>query len=301
MRLIPIFDTSAIIRLSKRNASELASLISMVPQHGWPLSFVTVLELFNGLSKGGVQHFDKSMEPVNVAWRLSRGRVLCQSIPFVQKELFRIVASRAPQASVDNLERCLAKLQLPSAKIEFAAGKFTVLPKIERLVATTHKGHTEVLEHFVDEKMPHWRSQRKQSGSPMPPSERDRLKRTLPVGKWKLDLAGDYVAGSFNGSRPPQFVRLFSERCDAYLTFAVSVLRDSFMTRYRFEDNANDFHDGMQLLYLSRSHYCLVTEDARLIGRVKKSSQSERIVTIAQFLSGAKQKLHQVDKRTQIE
>lgn len=77
-----------------------------------------------------------------------------------------------------------------------------------------------------------------------------------------------------------------NSRCDAYLSMTVSVLRDAIMTNYRFEENWNDFNDGMQLLYLSRPCQCIVTEDARLIQRVSKSSQVDRILTIDQFVSG---------------
>jgi hypothetical protein len=255
---------------------------SSVPQRGWPLTFVTVLELFNGLSRGGTEVFDDSLLSVNLASRLSRRRVLLQSIPFVQKELFNIT-DRRHQVSTENLTRYLGMLQQPNAKNDFAAGRFTFLRKIEKLITTMKQGYKDSIEGFLDEKMPDWRSERQKSGSPLPKAEREKLKHTLPVDKWKRDLATHFVAESFNGRTPDEPIRLVCDRCDAYLTFTVSVLRDSFMTGYRFEDNSNDFHDGMQLLYLSRPWFCLVTEDTRLIGRTKKSTQGDRILTIDQF------------------
>src|SRR5258707_272046 len=96
VRLIPIFDTSAIINLSTRDRADPASnhIRSLIPRHGWPLSFVTVVELFNGLSRGGAEHFDESLKPVILASCLSRRRVLLQSIPFMEKELFAKVVDR---------------------------------------------------------------------------------------------------------------------------------------------------------------------------------------------------------------
>jgi hypothetical protein len=291
VRLTTIFDTSAILTLSKRDSSDpaLNRLISSAPQHGWPLSFITVVELLNGLSRGSVDQFDESLKPVRFAARLSRRSVLWQSIPFVQKELFNIV-DRRHQVSTENLKRYLGKLQQPNAKDEFTAGKFTFLPKIEALVNAMRRGYKDFMGGFLDEKMPNWRTEREKSGSPLPKKEREKLKCTLPVEKWKRDVAMHFVAESFNGRAPDAHVRLVSDRCDAYLTFTVSVLRDAFMTGYRFEDNANDFHDEMQLLYLARPWFCLVTEDTRWIGRTRKSSQSDRIVTIDQFVSRAKLK-----------
>jgi hypothetical protein len=289
VRLISIFDTSAIINLSNRDSADpvLNRLRSLVPQRGWPLTFVTVLELFNGLSRGGAEHFDESLKPVSLAARLSRRRVLLQSIPFVQKELFNVF-DRRHQVSTENLTRYLGTLQQPNAKNDFVAGRFTFLQKIEMLITTMRQGYKDFMEGFLDEKMPDWRSERQKSGSPLPEAEREKLKHSLPVDKWKRDLATHFVAESFNGRTPDEPIRLMCDRCDAYLTFTVSVLRDSFMTGYRFEDNSNDFHDGMQLLYLSRPWFCLVTEDTRMIGRTKKSTQSNRILTIDQFVSGAK-------------
>jgi hypothetical protein len=291
VRLIPIFDTSAIINLSERDSADpgLNRLKSLVPQRGWPLSFVTVIELLNGLSRGGPEHFDESLKPVNLASYFSRRRVLWQSIPFVQKELFAII-DRRHQVSAENLKRYLGKLQQPNAKDDFAAGKFTFLPKIQKLVTTMRQEYTAFMEGFLDEKLPNWRSERQTSGSPLPKKGREELKRTLPEDKWKRDFALHFVAESFNGHTPEESVRLVSDRCDAYLTLAVRVLRDSFMTGYRFEDNTNDFYDEMQLLYLTRPWFSLVTEDTRLIGRSKKSSQSNRILTIDQFVSESKRK-----------
>ena len=222
--LIPIFDTSAIINLSKRDSADPASnrLRSTVPQRGWPLSFVTVLELFNGLSRGGAEHFDESLKPVNLASRLSRRRVLLQSIPFIQKELFNVI-DRRHQVSTENLTRYLGMLQQPNAKNDFVAGRFMFLQKIEKIITTMRQGYKDFMEGFLDEKMPDWRSERQKSGSPLPKTEREKLKHTLPGDKWKRDLATHYVAESFNGSTPDEFIRLVCDRCDAYLTFTVSV------------------------------------------------------------------------------
>ena len=69
------------------------------------------------------------------------------------------------------------------------------------------------------------------------------------------------------------------------LNFSYYVFRDLIMRGYRFERNSNDFHDGMQTLYLSCERNCLVTEDQGLIRRVQKSSQSARVIRIGQLIA----------------
>jgi hypothetical protein len=279
---MPIFDTSAIINLSKRDPSDAVwpRLKRCIPTRGCHLSFVTVLELFNGLSKGGAERFDNSLKAVNLASRLSRRRVLMQSIPFMQRELFQI-EDPGHERSKANLGRYLGMAGQPNFKKEFMAGRVTFLERIETLITMMRLGHTSYLEQFLDGNYPDWRSERQRSGSPLPESERERLKHTAPVDKWKRDLASRFT----KDTTTLDAINIVSDRCDAYLTFSVSVLRDTLMTSYRFEENSNDFHDGMQLLYLSRPRNCLVTEDDRLIHRVKKSSQIARILTIDEFIS----------------
>ena len=75
--------------------------------------------------------------------------------------------------------------------------------------------------------------------------------------------------------------------CDAYFTFTVKILRDSLISNYSFEENSNDFHDGIQLVYLCPPSFCVVTDDKRLIGRTMNSSQSHRVLTTDEFLLGS--------------
>lgn len=286
MQLIPIFDTSAIINLAKRDAADAMwpRFRSRLPARGCPLSFVTVLELLDGLSKGGAKHFDESLKAVNLASQLSRRRVLLLSVPFFCKELFG-VKNPGAERSKENVKRFLARAQRPTFKNEFAAGKTDFLDKIEPLIIATRRGYTNYFEKFLDTKFPDfdWRAARKKSGYPLPEAEKEKLKRA-DFEAWKRDFASRMVP-LLETPATPHAVNLVSDRCDAYLTHSVSVIRDTLISGYRFEENPNDFHDGMQLLYLSRKLYCLVTHDAGLIRRVDKSSQRERVLSIDEFVS----------------
>jgi hypothetical protein len=285
VKLIPIFDTSAIVDLAKRDASDSIwrGLKRCVPARGCQLSFVTVLELFHGLSKGGAERLDDSLRAVNLASRLSRRKVLQLPIPFMLRELFQI-KDQGAERSKENLKRYLRMAGQPNFKNEFMGDRLTFLDKIEVLMADTARGHTHYLDQFLDGKNPGWRLERQKSGSPLPEGAREKLKQTTPLGVWKRDLASR-VVGVAMGSPTLKAVDRVCEHCDAYLTFSVSVLRDVLITNYRFEENPNDFHDGMQLLYLSRSLNCLVTQDGGLIHRVRRSSQTARILTLDEFVS----------------
>lgn len=259
----------------------------LLPKRGCPLSQVTLLELFHGLRRGGTEHLDDALKAVNLASRLSRRKILLLPIPFMQRELFQINKPGAAR-SVANLNRLLERAIKPNFKSEFVGGSVKVahLESIERLFTWSKKGYRKFIEQFLDGVHPDWRSERDNSGSPLPKEERERLKRTAPIDEWKRDFAIRSLVTS--GIDPTSAaINAVSDRCDAYVTFMVSVLRDAMITSYRFEENSNDFNDGMQLLYLCRLSFCLVTDDERSIARTKKSTQSNRILTIDQFVSNS--------------
>jgi len=283
---IPIFDTSAIINLAQRDASDeiWPRLRKRLPARGCPLSFVTVLELLDGLSRGGAEHFDESIKALNLASQLSRRRVLLLSIPFVHRELFG-VKSPGAERSKENVKRFLATAQRPTFKNDFLVGKTAFLDKIQPLIVMTRRGYIKMFEDFLDAKFPDfdWRSERKKAGHPLPETDKENLKRQ-DFGEWKRDYARRMVA-QIETRAVLDPANVISDRCDGYLTHSVSVIRDTLISGYRFEENPNDFHDGMQLLYLAREAYCLVTDDASLIRRVNKSTQRERILSVNEFVT----------------
>lgn len=245
-----------------------------------------MLELLDGLIRGGTEHFDESMKAVNLASRLSRRRVLLLPVPFVHRELFG-VKSPGAERSKENVKRFLGTAQRPTFKNEFMAGKTAFLDKIEPLATTTKRGYTNYFEEFLDGKFPNcdWRSAREKLGYPLPEADKEKLKRA-DFEAWKRDFASRMVPPLLpTPTAAIAAVNLVADRCDAYVTHSVSVIRDALVSGYHFEDNSNDFHDGMQLLYLSRKLYCLVADDAGLIRRVNKSSQRGRIFSIDEFVS----------------
>jgi hypothetical protein len=281
MQLIPVFDTSAIINLARLDDSDSVwrRVKHRLPARGCSLSFVTVIELFHGLSKSS--DFDDSLKALKLAARLSRGKVLLQSIPFMHRELFGF-RTAAHERGKEDLRRYLRIAQQPTFQTQCLSGAVTFLNKIEKLVAYTKNGNTSYIEQFLDSRSPDWRSTRQKSGSPLEDSVKEKVK-SISLDAWKRDLARHFVPSSIK--RTPEDVNVILHRCDAYLTFLIGIFRDIFTAGYRFDRNANDFHDGLQLLYLSRPLFCLVTDDGGVIRRTKQSSQSDRILTLEQFAS----------------
>jgi hypothetical protein len=292
MLLTPVFDTSAIVNLSKRgDAEHIWNRVRVsLPKRGCPLSFVTVLELFHGLNVGGIDKLDESVKALVLACRISRRRVLLAPYPFIEKELFGITDERH-ERSRDNVKRWLGIIISPDFKARFRAGALSGmrLEKVEQVFSLVRNEHSLHVEEFLTRINSEWRRDRQNFGSSLPETVREEIKRAMPFSEWKSNLPRQLLAEMHIDSSP-ETIDLLKRGCDAYFTFTVSLLRDSLLTSYQFERNSNDFHDGLQLAYLCRPSFCLVTDDRRSILRVGGSSHADRIFTVDQFLSGSETK-----------
>jgi spore maturation protein SpmB len=118
MRLTPIFDTSSLINLSREGDLDVVMkrLKPLIPSHGCPLSFVTTLELFRGLSKSDAGKIIGTLKPLLLAARISRCVVLRVPFTFVSWELFKVegALNHRPKLLMDWLK----KIQAP----QFAEG-----------------------------------------------------------------------------------------------------------------------------------------------------------------------------------
>lgn len=286
MNFIPIFDTSAVLNLSKLAESSplLARLRRGLPKRGSPLSYITVLELIYGVGRCEKARLGDSLRAISTAWRLSRGKVLLSPMPLVIEELEQIRDAGAHRSSA-NLERWLRAASKPGFKDELLSRKSSIdMERIDALFRHVRETYSTNLEDFLDHRYPDWRAERASSGSPLPEAAREKFKREFPFSKWKEDqpFAFTRAIGAPNNDATITKLR---ERCDAYFTFNTNLIRESLISGYRFERNSNDFHDGMQLLYLWRPTYCLVTDDTRFITRIERSCQRSRVMTVEQFAS----------------
>jgi hypothetical protein len=287
MRLTPIFDTSALINLSRRDDSldsAMKRLKSRIPSHGCPLSFVTVMELFHGLCNGKAEKLDHTLKPLLLAARISRKQVLRTPLTFAEWELFQTEEAfgHQPRRLVDWLE----KIEMPRFSERFAAGEIEMdFEGTERIFGLVKERNAQTTEEMLDRVHPSWREERR-NGSALPESKREQFKREMPFEKWKGVLP-ELLVRQMHVAENAANVDRTRTGCDAYFTYTINLLRDSILGNYRFEDNPNDFHDGLQFLYLIRPKFCLVTDDRPSLDRTRQSSQRTRIMSLDEFLSTA--------------
>ena len=285
MQLIPIFDTSVIRNLSDLSDSDplLRQVKSRIPKHGCPLSSVMLIELILGLCRSDSQQIDASLKPILLAARLSRrGNVLSYPITFVRKELFQADNWRHDRVST-NLMRDLTVMEQPDFANRFVSGEVKEIDcgRFEMMFAKIQKEFHGPLRQFLERRNPNWETDRKR----LTEQQCEEIKVAQSI--WKLEAPGRFL-DQLKIERTARNLEKASHGCDAYFETQSSILWESASSNYNFDRKAsNDFHDWVQLLYLAHPSYCMVTADTKWKLRASKSSQSNRILTIDEFLSAA--------------
>jgi hypothetical protein len=286
MRLTPIFDTSSLINLSREDDLDavVKRLKPLIPSRGCPLSFVTTLELFRGLSNGNSEKVAKTLKPLLLAARISRNVVLRTPLTFASLELFQVneALRHKPRLLMDWLE----KIQIPDFATRFASGEVEMdFDRTDQIFGKIEREESRDTELLLDRWNPDWREERR-SGSALSEDLREMAKRGMQFDTLRDAMPARFLS-SLEIEPTPANMGKAKIHCDAYFTFQVNRLRDSIIGNYRFEDNPNDFHDGLQFLYLIRPHYCLVTEDRQSLERTRQSGQRARIMPLREFLANA--------------
>jgi hypothetical protein len=286
MQLTPIFDTSALINLSREGDldSVVKRLKPLLPSHGCPLSFITALELFRGLSNGDPEKVADTLKPLLLAARISRNIVLRTPLNFASWELFQVEEAfrHQPKRLVDWLKR----IQMPDFVARFASGEvemdFAGINQI--FLKIEQEGHLPT-EMTLDRWYPGWREERR-NGSALPENLREMAKQALQFNTVRNELP-DLFLKQLEIERTPANIGKATIHCDAYFTFQVNILRASLIGNYNFEKKPTDFHDSLQFLYLTRPWFCLVTDDRPSLDRTRQSSQHTRIMSLGEFLGTA--------------
>lgn len=285
MHLTPIFDTSALINLC-RNDDSLDDIVKrlrpLVPSRGCPLSFISAIELFRGLSNCNPLRVNETLKPILLAARISRRNVLRVPLTFARWELFHDeeAFTHQPRLLVDWLER----IQNPSFAARFAEGDVQL--DFERMNQIFRKIEAE--EHLSTQAMldswnPEWREERR-SGSALPQELREKANRAMRFETLR-DETPTLFLKQMNVEATPANLHKTRTHCDAYFTFQVNRIRASVIGNYNFEVNPTDFHDWLQLLYLTRPLFLLVMDDGPALERTRQSGQRSRIMSLNEFLS----------------
>lgn len=286
MRLTPIFDTSSLINLSREHdlGAVVKRLRPLIPSRGCPLSFVTTLELFRGLSNGAPEKVASTVKPLLLAARISRGVVLRTPLTFASVELFQVKEAlrHQPRLLMDWLE----KIQSPDFIARFASGEVDMdFERTNRIFGKIEREESRDMEMLLNEWNPNWRADR-QTGSALPENLREVAKRGMELDTLR-DALPEHFLTSLKIEPTPLNISKARIHCDAFFTFQVNRQRASIIGNYAFEKKPNDFHDWLQLLYLIRSQFCFVTEDRLLLDRTRQSDQRTRIMSLNEFLSSA--------------
>jgi hypothetical protein len=283
MRLTPIFDTSSLINLSREDDlnSVLKRLKPLIPSHGCPLSLISTIELFRGLSKGDPEKVARTLKPLLLAARISRRIVLRAPLTFARWELFRTKEAlrHSPRLLVD----WLRKIQQPNFAARFASGDVEMdFDGISRIFGKIEREESRPTELLLDNWNPEWREERRH-GSALPEGLRETAKRGMQFDILR-DAQPKTLLTELQIDCTPINIEKTKVHCDAYFTFLVNRLRDSIIGNYNFEKKPNDFHDSLQFLYLTRPNFCLVTDDRPSLERTRQSAQRPRIMSLNEFL-----------------
>jgi hypothetical protein len=286
MQWTPIFDTSSLINLSREDELDVIvkRLKPLIPSRGCPLSFVTTLELFHGLSNGAPEKVASTLKPLLLAARISRNVVLRTPLTFASLELFQVEEAlrHRPRLLMDWLE----KIQQPRFAEKFASGEVRMdFERINKTFGKIEREESRDTEMMLDRWNPDWRKDRR-NGSALPESLRELAKRGMKLDTLK-DAMPELFLTQLRIERTPRNIAKARIHCDAYFTFQVNRLRDSVIGNYSFERKPNDFNDWLQLLYLTRPRFCFVTDDRPSLDRTRQSGQRARIMPLKDFLSSA--------------
>jgi hypothetical protein len=140
------------------------------------------------------------------------------------------------------------------------------------------------VENMATETYPDWRALFQRSGRWRLPSE---LRKELnPVQAWKGPRV-DFIKGLLqwlHAAVDQKVIELMCTKLNAVLEFAVFVTREFLLGNYSLEKHDSDIFDQFQLQYLAMSEFVVVSGDADLLLRTKRSAQASRIMSFDQFL-----------------
>jgi len=147
------------------------------------------------------------------------------------------------------------------------------------------KQWVDAVEKMATETYPEWRALFKQSGQRwrLPAEKRKELE---PMSAWQTQRVA-FITGLLewlHAKTDPHVVDEMCRRLDAVLEVAIFVTREFLLRNYSAEKHDSDVFDQFQLQYLALDEFVIVSGDADLLQRTKRSAQASRIMSFDQFL-----------------
>ena len=276
------------------------------PGHGWPLSFVTALELLAGLSTAPTDKFFAVKEQIELAYKLSKGRrapwdeprfLFCKEVlgmPFPEK-----LGYVRPEVVADHMEvvRCAKSPEeirggrVPVRRLKtrgcgspgFAGFNASVIEELMGGQNSPKKEWVERLEAFASDIYPQWREHFEATGKRLPDENRSAIE---PVSVWRAEkLKFHETFLEWLEVKPtPDLLAEIATRLDAVFEFTLFIDRAFLLQNYNPGKHESDVYDQFQLHYLALDRFVIVTEDFGLRDRTAGSSQATRILSFDQFL-----------------
>lgn len=295
MRPTPIFDTNIFGHVQDGSIPQSGwrYLLRHRPGRGWPLSTVTVLELLAGLHDVPPDKFPKLREQVDLAFRLSNGRILEEPRFLLCTEVLRIPfpPDLVPPSSevlgryMDVVRRAKTLAEILGGRVQYKRGHagFETTSVLNDLVGGPKKQWTEGVEAIATEKCPHWRELFHETGKRLPPEMRKELE---PRSAWEAQRHGfvESMLTWLGASTDAESVVETTKRLDAVLEFTTFVAREFLTRNYSLEKHWSDVYDQFQLHYLAIDRFVIVSDDSDLTKRTSHSCQAGRIMSFDKFL-----------------
>lgn len=295
MRLKPIFDTNIFGHVQSEliPQSDWRFLLQHRSLHGWSLSLATVLELLAGLDGIPSEKFPNLQAQVELAFDLSRGRVLEDPMPMLCREVLHIPFPArlvAPAGSmlqhymeVVRRARTLAQV-LKGVPYKGLHARLGTTSAVNDVVNNLKKQWVNALEEIATTKNPAWRELFRKQGRRLPPEMRREID---PLSAWKTEkrVFIEILLRDLLDTKPePALVDVMMEKFSAVVEFSMFVLHAFLTGNYSIEKNSSDVIDQFQLRYLAMDRFVIVTGDPDLSKRTARSSQADRIMTFHDFL-----------------
>jgi hypothetical protein len=294
LKFHPIFDTNIFGLRDQSALRDWRFLLQHRPSHGWPLSLITALELLAGLDGIPSEKYGQLREQVQLAFDLSKGRVLDDPMPMLCREVFhvpfpdRLVAppGRLLKRYMDMVRRANSSTQLlRGVPYQGFRASMSTVSAVNDLVSNLKKQWVNALQSMATAKNPEWRELFSQQGRRLGPEMRREIDAP---SAWKTEqrLFVEALLRDLLDAKPaPALTNLVMNKFSAVLEFSTFVVRAFLTGNYSIEKHSSDVFDQFQLRYLGMERFLIVTADPDLSGRTAQSPQSARIMSFQDFLA----------------
>lgn len=261
---------------------------------------VSALELLAGFDGALTERFSEAKGRINLAYELSKGRVLEDPTFLLCREVLRVpfpskLERPRPEVIADYMQvvsyaKSLEEIRTGRVRVRRLRSKGSgrgfaglTAPVIKELVAGPKREWVERSEIFASEIYPEWREHLQKTGKRLPDKIREELKSRHIWDTEKAKFT-ETKLGWLEASTTPELIADITKRLDAVLEFTIFVDREILLRNYNIEKHDSDVYDQFQLHYLALDRFVIVTEDRDLLTRTARSSQADRILSFRAFL-----------------